>query len=451
MRRGSRDNVLAGTLVIASIAAAVVVVILLAGGFDTVTRKGYTVDFPFSTGVTGLKRGSVVELAGVRVGSVGSIKLMPESTNAATGETEQFVRVHFRIDRHHEVHKDARIELVKELLGGSSRLNITSLGEEGIADDRTPAFGVAGGGLLDKVGGGAGKPLLDTVLGDERAGKVDTFIDHWSAVGAKSEGAVDRFNTFYDENAEGWASAVTDILAYFRDKLPEQVQTVVAQFEVGGEFFKKVEALFVENREAIAEAIDSYRSIGARIDGFTERKEQDLEQIVDATRDTVTNARDILARFDGGDDDPLVRISSRAERMLDEYTRLGEQGNQIAAENRADMRRAIARLRLTADQALDTMLEVRRAPWRLLYRPDERETAYELLYDSARQYARAVSDLDSVTTSTASLIEASRAGGGPIDVATLSDITKQIDEARKSFEQAQDHFLDVLLSIDASE
>jgi hypothetical protein len=113
-------------------------------------------------------------------------------------------------------------------------------------------------------------------------------------------------------------------------------------------------------------------------------------------------------------------------------------------EQQPNIRRTLANLRLSSDQLRDTLTEVRRAPWRLVYRPDLRELNYELLYDSARSYAGAVSDLRATTESIESLL-ASGQNGPTIQDGTLEQLLTQLKDAHENYTQAEQAFMEQLL------
>jgi hypothetical protein len=54
---------------------------------------------------------------------------------------------------------------------------------------------------------------------------------------------------------------------------------------------------------------------------------------------------------------------------------------------------ALARFNLTSQQLKLASIEMRRSPWKLLYRPSADELEHELLYDAARAFAVAAADL----------------------------------------------------------
>jgi hypothetical protein len=104
----------------------------------------------------------------------------------------------------------------------------------------------------------------------------------------------------------------------------------------------------------------------------------------------------------------------------------------------------MANFRLASDQLKLTMMEVRRAPWRLLYRPDTKELQYELLYDSARAYATAVSDLRAATES----LEAAQAAGGArpaTEGATIDELIDQVRRALDAYRLTEEKFVNLLL------
>ena len=102
----------------------------------------------------------------------------------------------------------------------------------------------------------------------------------------------------------------------------------------------------------------------------------------------------------------------------------------------------MAKLRLSADQLAATIAEVRRSPWRLVYRPDKHDLEFELLYDSARTYAQSVADL---STAADSLKGIAAANGGTLPDSAkknVADVVNQLNSAFEKYEQAEKAFLE---------
>jgi hypothetical protein len=66
----------------------------------------------------------------------------------------------------------------------------------------------------------------------------------------------------------------------------------------------------------------------------------------------------------------------------------------LVVGNRSKIDGMIASLKATADNLKFASAEIRRSPWRLLYKPAAGEVANLNLYDSARQFAEGANDLN---------------------------------------------------------
>ena len=85
----------------------------------------------------------------------------------------------------------------------------------------------------------------------------------------------------------------------------------------------------------------------------------------------------------------------------------------------------IASLKETGDNLKFGTAEIRRSPWRLLYKPSAGEMANLNLYDAARQFADGAGDLSDAATA---LRDALNAGD-----ASDTDLQKLIEKLDKSF------------------
>ena len=135
-----------------------------------------------------------------------------------------------------------------------------------------------------------------------------------------------------------------------------------------------------------------------------------------------------------------------AQQAAESARRAIERADALVAESSPALRRTVSSARLAADQLKFTLEEVRRAPWRLLYRPDTRELEFELLYDSARIYAQAVSDLRDASAALESASDASQASGRPISPQRAQELGARLDAAFAAYEQAERAFLDLVIS-----
>ena len=174
-----------------------------------------------------------------------------------------------------------------------------------------------------------------------------------------------------------------------------------------------------ENRSSIDATIANAESVSGKADEIATRVQ---DEMIDAA----------IEMLEGG------------RSRVDEARAVIERIDSLIQEQTPNMRMSMANLRLTADQFKLASMEVRRAPWRLLYRPDTKELEYELLYDAARSYADAVSNLRgaSVSLEVAAQTDGSRIA---LDGQTIDELSGQVGDAFKEYQVAEEKFLGLLL------
>jgi hypothetical protein len=139
-------------------------------------------------------------------------------------------------------------------------------------------------------------------------------------------------------------------------------------------------------------------------------------------------------------------LLARGQRGVDEFAALAERANSLMAESAPQLRTIVANARLASDQLKLTSAEVRAAPWKLLSKPTGRkELENEALYDAARQYALAVSDLRAASASLESVTAAQAAADGqpttPMQREQVDRLLSEVQAAFERYERAERAFL----------
>lgn len=415
--RSTYNDIRAGLLVLVSLIAALVVVIILSGSLRYMGTRPYTVHFPIDEGVPGLEVGGEVRLGGMPVGVVDSIRFGPPDA-----DTISRIEVRINVTNSIQLREGAVATLERPIIGAQSTINFpaTGTGNPLTKDDAIP-------------GRQAVNPLLAQAgYGDEEAESLRNIFARAEDIAVKIDEAVTEFR----ETILGDVQAVTGDLRTRWPQWSERVDSVtrkadsaMGNFEEAGasarvrldqleELLATAQRYLDENRADVRDAVRSARSASERADNVMARVEGEIidqvEGLFEDGRAAVADARSVLERVDG-----------------------------VLIENRADLRKSMANLRLASDSMRSTMEEVRRAPWRLLYRPDTGEMEYELLYDSARIYAQAVSDLRSASESLETMIET-----GGRAVLRGEDLRPLLDHVLRSFDkykQAEQNFLDLII------
>jgi hypothetical protein len=134
-----------------------------------------------------------------------------------------------------------------------------------------------------------------------------------------------------------------------------------------------------------------------------------------------------------------------ARSAMESTRKAVERADALLAESSPSLRRTVANARLASDQLKFTLEEVRRSPWRLLYRPDTRELEFELLYDSARIYASAVSDLRDASAALEEASASANATGSTLSGRRAEDLNAELTRAFESYRAAERAFLDLII------
>jgi ABC-type transporter Mla subunit MlaD len=420
----SRNNIKAGLLTIVCLILFVVWTIAVGDLLEIVKPKNrYVVNFPLAMGTQGLSVGSPIEVGGQPVGRVDKI------TRELDGNHGDVVAVTIAVARDLAIYENAHVELRRPLLGAGAAINFSTLGDSTLIGEP-----------------GNGDPLLQTDL-DERL------------IGYLAPGFLTQLG-FTKEDIE----AVRQTLANLED-ISERATRMAKDIEeeLPGRFedFEKVTqdlaAVVEDTRARWPEWLDQVDGVMARADTVT----GNAEAISRDVQEGVEEVRTLVARVQGEFDEAapkvqtaltnieegaaiakedLIALIDEARKGLDGYAALGDQLKRFRTEQQPNLERTLANARLASEQLKLTTLEVRRAPWRLLYRPNQRELEEELLYDAARSYAQAVNDLWSASNALREVSVRSE-GSSADDRAQLEHLMTQMDAALSSYQEVEEKFL----------
>jgi ABC-type transporter Mla subunit MlaD len=359
------------------------------------------VRFSVGDGATGLERGSRVLVGGQPVGAVDGLEFQFDSEGRAT-----FVDVDVRVIRRIRFRQGSIAYLVSPLLGGSGIINFRSTGDG------------AELGPTDIIEGRISPPtmLAQAGYGEEQKAQVQNIIRNINEASEKINTFMDDARVVSTDVRAKWPdwSARLDSITKNTDEMMAKGPGIAASIEERLEKLKEIVALakdyLTENRQNVKDGIQSFRNIGAEGETF-------------------------MARLNGELSDKAAGFLDAGKATLADGRAAIESVRSILDTETPNIRRIMANFRLASDQLTATTGEIRRSPWRLLYRPDTRELDYELLYDSARAYAAAISDLRSASETLKSV------GGAGGDAAKAGALVEELDRAFGRYRDAEAEFL----------
>lgn len=383
---GYSNSVRAGVLLVTTLLGAVVILIVLSKAAIFTSKSAYTLIFRMADGVAGLDIGAEVRVAGLKVGRVTAI-------------TEHFVddriEVAIEIDASIPVYKDAQALRSQPLLGNYSWINFSTLG--------TAAAGlVKPGDKLDATPSGG---LLATIVGPQNAGRANKMFEDLVAF----TGSLNDFATV---------------------QYPQKVVPILDDTS--------------STLHALRADYNTWRpDIGATLASAASGTKK-LDAAMDDAKVLAADARAVVAHMRQENLKQIDNILSEAEKGTTSFASAMETLDTELVTRLPDIRALLWDLRQAGAQIKLASMEVRRSPWKLLYRPSGDELGRENLYESARAFAIASSDLRVAgeTLKAAMLDAPDRFEKDPKFRDTIRDA---VTAALGRYETAQKKLFDVLL------
>jgi ABC-type transporter Mla subunit MlaD len=437
-----RHELMAGIFVVLALAAIFVMLILISD-FGSMFRsmRRYTVTFTVCQSVEGLSGGAPVKLGGYKIGNVIHVRPQraaesrpkddpPEASAAAEGQSAcprpWRMVVTFQIPEEYELATDARVELVRPLLGTDAVLNITDVGAERKATEADQI-----------VGRIASAPFLSDAV--EQLG-----------FGDDERLAVQKIVALVHSLAESLAAGGQSIEDLLRDggEVYQLVTNARKASEQLGPILDNVEQASVSVRSMLG-AQGVVQRIAGRVDKAAEIAVAILEENRDDIKKTMTHiakategARATQEKIARALDPMLQKVDTgltNANQALANFRDLAAQANQMIARNRVPIDAMVDDMRATAGNLVATTAEVRANPWRLLYQPTEKDKQRAELHDAARSFAVGAGEVNNAVRKLAAVTASS--GGRPL--AESPEVRRALEELRISLANFRkvEHFL----------
>lgn len=417
----SRNNLVAGIFVIACVALGVTVIVILSNMGDWLKpTSSYTVRFSVADGAEGLDKGAAVKLGGQRVGRVSSVELVEDEV---TGEPVH-VDVTIQVPKKLRIFNDADVQLLKPLLGTGSSINIVSVtGGTVVATSGESSPGFSGPPLPlkpgDMISGRLGAPGF---LAPSDYAKFQSILARVDRITASTEPRIDAIMT----DAEATVKDVRTIAeAAKRDYAAWSpgIGDVIARARTASERFEPIAAKVQEGVEEVNKRVAEAKAI---ID--------EARQLVEVNRPKIdaifTDAQELVRKANTEAYDRVIAALDKGNEGLEHFRAIAAQTDELVARKSPELSALVTDAALAANQLKLTTVEVRAAPWRLLYQPSKKELENELLYNSVRQYAASVAELRAAAESLQTV--GSRPG------ANQAAVERMAGELRQAFDRYQE-------------
>jgi ABC-type transporter Mla subunit MlaD len=424
-RHAARNRVVAGAFLLLMAAAAVAVLVLV-GGWQTWFEEQQALRIHFEA-APNIRAGSPVLLAGHPVGRVTDIEIV-QITCPPEREHEgkcYVVQVTAALPKRFRVYQNAQVIIEQALVGSSAMINIADVGYT------TPVTGPLKGQQASPFAAAA----TELGIGDAERQNLSSILENLNAVtqGLRDDlpDVVEKLKVTgknlaeVSENAKGTLKRVDGIL----DENRENLQKAIAN----------TRDMTAEAKTKMGETLENLKKASDTINAVLAENRENVKTALANARQMSEQGKAFLAKADGAVDDLLPRIKAASESLeqgLADFKTLAADTKALVATNKGNLARTAQNMKETSDHLLALSKEVRRAPWRLFAKPDKEEVESLNLYDTARAFAIAATDLESASDTLQVLIEA-REKGVAVDEAMLKAMADKLQETFEKYREAE--------------
>jgi ABC-type transporter Mla subunit MlaD len=350
-----------------------------------------SVSFMLTDNIGGLRVGDDVRVGGLKVGVVKSIDLIDRPDGNSS------ILVWFTIPSRIDLHKNAHI-VVETNVTGPSDLNIDNLGS---------------GALLASNDSLSGSPgTLANLLA--AAGQVMPEVR--DAVRDVRTQTVPRINATIDTFKQTGASA-TDLVKALRARLDPIIERYYGVADTARQALSEIRDVFGESKSDFKGTVRNLNEATATVN-------QKLPPIMDKIDSALTKAQGTVQSINEALEDVKKTVANTRD--------ITASGRSVISGNKSKLEAMIASLKTTGDNLKAASSEIRRSPWRLLYKPGPGEVANLNLYDSARQFAEGANSLSDAATALRDALHDPNT-----DKAKLQSLVQQLDKSFANFNEVE--------------
>jgi ABC-type transporter Mla subunit MlaD len=407
----NRSALRSGLLMLASVALIICVIIGIKGlSWINDRTRNYLVAFDLKTNIGGLRIGDEVRVGGFKVGEVKHIMLRQDTDPK---HPPYYILIAFTVPEKYSIREDAKIR-IDGTLTGTSWLNFEELGKGAPLASDHPLIGAASSTteLIAKVTGLA--PEVQAILSDVRTKTLPAVNDTLADVRTKTVPMVNQTLGKFGQTADNATALTGDIRASYKpamDHYHALADKAIASLEAIRAFFGDTTADF---RVTMANLHASTDSVKTKLPGILDKLDGALAKVETAVDGVNKTMIDVQATMASAKD-----LAAGAKAVV--------VGNKTKLDN------MIASLKTAGDNLKAATAEIRRSPWRLLYKPAPNEMANLNLYDAARQFAEGANDLNDSAGALRDAIKNNQAS--PEELKKLMD---KVDQSFGNFKQMED-------------
>ena len=426
MAQKTRNEVAVGLTVLVVMILTVFIVIELGDWSNMMTDKQYiTVEIPYQQGLKGLDQGSPIFMGGVKIGQITEAKIKPPSDDKIN------VSFIMEIPQYYQLYKNCTLASQSNVLGGAASLAIKNLGDQ----DHDP---INNGGTLnlEKLDGGIAdaietishefdlhnsESILFNIKNQIDPDQSDSIMASLIATAANLKQITEKIDLEVTP-ADQQQSLMTKVHTAI-DHLDEITRNINQQFDS-------------EDQETILakvnEALDTLNHSLAEVDQLIVDNAEPITQTIADLQTTIQNITPFIDKATAGAESFQTAMTTLEQLTAD--------AKELITVNRDYISSLVLNLNEISVNFKMASRDIRRAPWKLLYTPDESELKIQGLIEAADDFATGAEQLDDAAQRLQNLMTAGAADQIPIDKIIIQTIINDLKTSFDKFQNAENKF-----------
>ncbi|MDP6546286.1 MAG: MlaD family protein [Phycisphaerae bacterium] len=355
-------------------------------------------------GQQGLKPGAQVKMTDVEVGKVAEVRL-----DLKSGRTFYIVQL---FDKQTEVYSDAKASVNTALVGGGASLQILH----------------CGGKTSDKLAG-------EKYPAEIQPGDLDKMLSQFESLGGQISGLLKTISGEMDKARDG--SAMHKVHAMM-DVLEASLASIRKELDAGNKaaMIAKLHQTVEHLRDIAADAKPRVKSALTGVDTMIAKATPKVNKLLDGAGELVDEFKKLTKGDIANIISRLHDVSKHVLTIAGNFAKLSEGASDIVSVNRENIDEIIDNMGQVATNLKSASKEIRRNPWRLLYRPKKGEMHSQNIHDAARSFSNGAAQLDQALAKLKGLA-AAHPKGIPAADPQLKKIAEQIKETFEKFTDAE--------------
>jgi flagellar hook-basal body complex protein FliE len=400
MPKKKKNEVAVGLTVLAVLVMTIYIVVTLADWSSLfTTQQELTVRLPYKTGLKGLGQGSPVHLGGVKIGCISDAGIF-ESEAKAEGRNDVFVFFTMKLPQQYQLRTDCLLAPQSNVLGGQVVLSIDDLGQDGelIRDGQVTDLKLA-------------STLMNALKSEFDPNDPESLLGR-----VKSEFTKENENSVI-AHLKNAVSKLDKSMSAISELLPQNLQKLDATLEAAHAAIEQMKT--VVNDERIDKIMHNLTETSSNLKLATSKLDNTISVVSDLFQQELKKI------------DATLETAHAAIKHM----------KTVVKDERID--KIMHNLTETSSNLKLATQEIRRAPWKLLYKPGKKEFRIQALVDSAGTFASGAETLDSTSLRLRRLMDEMNVSQD-VDKERIDAMLIELEDSFNQFQKAEKKFWEEL-------